>query len=79
MEWNVTHRWNMEWNGTERNTPECQWVTLVIGGIYDFDVFGRGLKKEMMLIYLEAWGIREGFGERCRLEAIRGFVGLGAD
>jgi len=35
----------MEWNGTERNTRVCQWVTLVIGGITDFDVFGRGLKK----------------------------------
>lgn len=31
-----------------------------------------------MLIYLGAWGIREGFGKRCGLEAIRGFVGFGS-
>ena len=35
----------MEWNGTERNTRLCVWVTLVTGGIYDFEVFGSGLKK----------------------------------
>lgn len=32
-----------------------------------------------MLIYLGAWGILEGFGKMCGLEAITGFVGLGAD
>ena len=32
---------NFEWNRMERNgTHGCQSETLVIGGIYDFDVFG---------------------------------------
>ena len=32
-----------------------------------------------MLIYLRAWGIYEGIGKRCGVEAITGFVCLGAD
>jgi hypothetical protein len=40
---------------------------------------GGDKKKVRMWIFEGAWGIREGFGKRCGMEAIAGLVGLGAD
>ena len=69
----------MEWTRMERNTPGCQWVTPIIGRIYNFHVFGTQLKKVTMWTTLGAWGFDEGFGKRCGVESITGFIGLGAD
>ena len=60
-------RVGMEWNGTERNTRVCQWVALVIGGITDFDVFGRGLKKGNDVDLFGGLGYSRGFWEKVRI------------